>query len=119
MADELSEAMNRSGSQLQAVVDGNFEAEVLQWGIPVLVDFWATWCEPCKRIEPTIKELALHYQGRLKVVKLNVEENPQVAKKFMVRNLPTFMIFKSGLVHATQPGAVAKSQMMQFIERAI
>jgi thioredoxin 1 len=105
--------------ELLPVGDQNFDAEVLRSDVPVLVDFWATWCEPCKRIEPVIKELAQHYAGKLKVAKLNVEEHPGTAKKFMVRNMPTFMIFKGGEVCATQMGAVAKSQMMQFIDKAI
>jgi thioredoxin 1 len=105
--------------ELLPVGDANFDSEVLRADVPVLVDFWATWCEPCKRIEPVIKELAQHYDGKLKVVKLNVEEHPGTAKKYMVRNMPTFIIFKSGEVSATQMGAVAKSQMMQFIDRAI
>jgi thioredoxin 1 len=105
--------------ELIALSDSNFDAEVLQSDLPVLVDFWATWCEPCKRIEPVIKELAAQYAGKLKVGKLNVEEAPQTAKRFMVRNMPTFMIFKNGTVSNTQMGAVAKSQMMQFIEKSL
>ncbi len=106
-------------SDLLIFDDSNFDSEVLQSDVPVMVDFWASWCEPCKRIEPTIKELAEHYQGKLKVGKLNVEESPKIAARFRVRNMPTFMVFKGGDVAGTQMGAVAKSQMMQFIDRAI
>jgi thioredoxin 1 len=106
-------------NELPSMSDSSFEAEVIKSDVPVLVDFWATWCEPCKRIEPVIQELAQHYAGRLKVVKLNVEEHPQTAAKFHVRNMPTFMIFKNGGVSATQLGAVPKSQLMQFIDKAI
>lgn len=104
---------------LLAFTDANFDSAVLASNTPVLVDFWATWCEPCKRIEPVIKELAAHYSGKLVVGKLNIEESPATARRFMVRNMPTFMIFKNGAVAATQMGAVAKSQMMQFIDRAL
>lgn len=104
---------------LLAFTDANFDSAVLASSTPVLVDFWATWCEPCKRIEPVIKELAAHYNGKLVVGKLNIEESPATARRFMVRNMPTFMIFKNGSVAATQMGAVAKSQMMQFIDRAL
>lgn len=104
---------------LLAFTDANFDSAVLASSTPVLVDFWATWCEPCKRIEPVIKELAAHYNGKLVVGKLNIEESPATARRFMVRNMPTFMIFKNGEVAATQMGAVAKSQMMQFIDRAL
>jgi thioredoxin 1 len=99
--------------------DANFETEVLQSDVPVLVDFWATWCDPCKNIEPVIKDLADKYVGKLKVGKLNVEEAPQTAKRYMVRHMPTFMIFKNGTISNTQLGAVPKSQLMQFIEKAL
>jgi thioredoxin 1 len=105
--------------ELLTFTDANFDTQVLASSVPVLVDFWATWCEPCKRIEPVIKELAAHYGAKLVVGKLNVEECPATARRFMVRNMPTFLIFKNGEVAATQLGAVAKSQMMQFIDRAI
>ena len=105
--------------ELLAFTDANFDAQVLASEVPVLVDFWATWCEPCKRIEPVIKELAAHYGDKLVVGKLNIEESPATARRFMVRNMPTFMIFKKGEIAGTQMGAVAKSQMMQFIDRAI
>jgi thioredoxin 1 len=99
--------------------DAEFDGAVLQSDTPVLVDFWAEWCEPCKRVEPVLHELAAHYNGRLRIGKLNVEENRQTAVKYMVRGLPTFMIFKNGQVQATQIGVVSKTQLMQFIDRAL
>jgi thioredoxin 1 len=102
-----------------SITDQDFQDRVLNAEGPVLVDFWATWCEPCKRFEPTLKELASQFSGRLKVAKLNVEESPQTARQFMVRGLPTFIIFKGGKPHAQQTGALSKGQMVNFIERAI
>jgi thioredoxin 1 len=99
--------------------DSVFGAQVLSSGEPVLVDFWASWCEPCKRMEPMLTELAVHYGTRLKIAKLNVEENPHTARQYMVRGLPHFIIFKNGQVQSAQTGAVSKSQMMQFIDKAI
>jgi thioredoxin 1 len=105
--------------ELLSVGDADFDAEVLNSELPVLVDFWATWCEPCKRIEPVIKELAAQYAGKLKVVKLNVEEQRQISAKYKIRSMPTFMVFRNGGVKETQLGAVPKSQLVQFIDRAL
>jgi thioredoxin 1 len=105
--------------ELLVLNDANFESLVLKSDKPVMVDFWATWCEPCKRIEPVIKELAGHYADRLVVGKLNVEESPVTARKYMVRSMPTFLIFKQGNVVASQMAAVPKTAMMQFIDKAI
>lgn len=101
------------------LTDADFQSEVLESSLPVLVDFWAEWCEPCKRFEPTLAELASHYAGRVKVVKLNVAQFPQSPRQFNVRGLPTFILFKGGKPHAQQIGAVSKSQMLNFIDRAI
>lgn len=97
----------------------DFEAAVLKSETPVLVDFWAEWCEPCKRMEPLLNELAGELGGRLKVAKLNVEAHPSIAAQFRVRGLPTFMLFKNGAVHSTQIGAISKSQLAQFVSKAI
>ena len=104
---------------ISTLTDSDFSSEVLESSLPVLVDFWAEWCEPCKRFEPVLVELAAHYAGRVKVAKLNVEQFPQSPRQFNVRGLPTFILFKGGKPHAQQIGAVSKSQMMSFIDRAI
>ncbi len=101
------------------VGDAEFEEQVLEAAEPVLVDFWAEWCEPCKRIEPVLHDLAAQYDGKLRIVKVNVEANQALASQYKVRGLPTFMIFKDGQVHATQIGAVSRMQLTQFIDRAI
>ncbi len=101
------------------VSDSEFEAEVLKSSEPVLVDFWAEWCGPCKMIGPMIDELAQVYTGKLKVVKLNIDKNPTTARQFAVRSIPMLMLFKDGKVHASQLGAVPRSQLVQFIERGI
>jgi len=105
--------------RVSQVGDAEFEAQVLNADEPVLVDFWAEWCEPCKRIEPVLHDLADQYEGKLRIAKVNVEASPALASQFKVRGLPTFMIFKDGQVHATQIGAVSRMQLTQFIDRAI
>ena len=102
-----------------AVGDADFEAAVLQSDQPVLVDFWAEWCGPCKMISPVLDELADTYDGRLKIVKLNVDENRATAIKYHVRNIPLLLLFKDGQVQATQIGAVGKAQLAQLIEKSL
>ncbi len=101
------------------VGDADFEAAVLQSDQPVLVDFWAEWCGPCKMISPVLDELAEAYDGRLKIVKLNVDENRATAIKYHVRNIPLLLLFKDGQVQATQVGAVGKGQLAQMIDKGI
>ena len=98
------------------VTDDSFETEVLQCGEPVLVDYWADWCGPCKMIAPVLDEIAGEYTGRLKVVKLNIDDNPNTPPRYGIRGIPTLMLFKSGDVEATKVGAVSKSQLTAFID---
>ncbi len=98
------------------VTDDSFEQEILQAEGPVLVDYWADWCGPCKMIAPILDEIASEYDGKLKVAKLNIDENPVTPPKFGIRGIPTLMIFKGGNVEATKVGAVSKSQLTAFID---
>ncbi len=99
--------------------DDTFEQEVLNSSEPVLVDYWAEWCGPCKSIGPLIEEVASQYGGKLKVAKLNIDENPDTPPKYGIRGIPTLMIFKDGQVEATKVGALNKSQLETFIDGAI
>ena len=101
------------------VGDADFDAAVLQSGEPVLVDFWAEWCGPCKMISPVLDELAETYGGKLKVAKVNVDENRATAIKYHVRSIPMLLLFKDGQVQATQIGAVGKGQLTQMIEKSL
>ena len=98
------------------VTDDTFEAEVVNAEGPVLVDYWADWCGPCKMIAPILDEIANEYEGKLKVAKLNIDENPATPPKFGIRGIPTLMLFKNGNVEATKVGAVSKSQLSAFID---
>lgn len=107
--------MSVSESIIQ-VTDDSFEQDVLKSSDPVLVDYWADWCGPCKMIAPVLNEIATEYQGRLKVAKLNIDENPKTPPKYGIRGIPTLMLFKEGEVEATKVGAVSKSQLTAFID---
>jgi len=96
--------------------DDNFEEEVLKSDLPVLVDYWAEWCGPCKMIAPVLEEVAEDYAGRLKVAKLNIDDNPDTPPNYGIRGIPTLMLFKNGEVEATRVGAVSKSQLTAFID---
>ncbi len=101
------------------VTDDSFEEEVLKSNQPVLVDYWAEWCGPCKMIAPILDEIASEYDGRLKIAKLNIDDNPGTPPKYGIRGIPTLMLFKSGNVEATKVGAVSKSQLTAFIDSNI
>jgi thioredoxin 1 len=98
------------------VTDDSFEQDVLQSSDPVLVDYWADWCGPCKMIAPVLSEIADEYAGKVKVAKLNIDENPKTPPRYGIRGIPTLMLFKAGEVEATKVGAVSKSQLTAFID---
>ena len=94
----------------------SFQTEVIESTIPVLVDYWAEWCGPCKMIAPILDELVKEYEGKLKITKLNIDENQEIPSKYGVRGIPTLMIFKDGNPEATKVGALSKSQLTAFID---
>lgn len=98
------------------VSDDTFEEDVLKSDMPVLIDYWAEWCGPCKMIAPVLSEIAQEYSDRVKVVKLNIDDNPETPPKYGIRGIPTLMLFKDGNVEATKVGAVSKSQLTAFID---
>jgi len=101
------------------VTDASFEDEVLKSEQPVLVDYWAEWCGPCKMIAPILDEIASEYGDRVKIAKLNIDENPGTPPKYGIRGIPTLMLFKGGSVEATKVGALSKSQLTAFLDQNI
>jgi thioredoxin 1 len=101
---------------IQEVTDQSFDQDVLQSDKPVLVDYWAEWCGPCKAIAPVLEEIARDYSDRLRVAKLNIDDNPDTPPRYGIRGIPTLMLFKDGNVGATKVGAVSKSQLTAFID---
>ena len=99
--------------------DASFEADVLQAATPVLVDYWAEWCGPCKMIAPILDEVAGTYQGKLQIAKMNVDENREIPAKFGIRGIPTLMLFKDGQLAATKVGAMSKAQLTAFIDQQL
>lgn len=104
---------------IKHTTDATFDTDVLQSDTPVLLDFWAEWCGPCKMIAPILDEVAKSHDGKLQIVKINVDENSETPAKHGVRGIPTLMLFKSGQVVATQVGALSKSQLTTFIDKNI
>lgn len=101
------------------VTDDSFDADVLQSDLPVLVDFWAAWCGPCKMIAPVLDELVDQYQGKIKIAKMDVDANKETPAKFGIRGIPTLIIFKGGNVETTKVGALSRPQLVEFIESAL
>ena len=108
-----------TSTSIRRVTDDTFEPEVLKSETPVLVDYWAEWCGPCKSIAPILDEVAKEYEGRLKIAKINVDENQLTPAKFGIRGIPTLMLFKNGNVEATRVGALSKSQLTAFLDSNI
>ncbi|HLS17686.1 MAG TPA: thioredoxin TrxA [Paenalcaligenes sp.] len=106
-------------NSIKNVTDTSFENDVLQSNTPVLVDFWAAWCGPCKAIAPILDEAANDYQNRVTIAKVNVDENPDTAAKYGVRGIPTLMLFKNGEVSETKVGALSKTQLYQFLDESL
>ncbi len=106
-------------SEAAQVTDATFQEEVLDSGLPVLVDFWAPWCGPCRMVAPVVDEIALEYEGKLKVVKVNTDDNPSVASKYGIRSIPTLMIFKGGERVDMVVGAVPKTTLANTLEKYI
>ncbi len=112
----VSEVSTMSSELIKHVSDSSFENDVIQSDKPVLVDFWAEWCGPCKGIAPILDEASKDYDGRLQIAKLNVDENRDVPAKFGIRGIPTLMLFKGGELAATKVGALSKAQLTAFLD---
>jgi thioredoxin 1 len=106
-------------STITAITDASFEEDVINASQPVLVDFWAEWCGPCKMLAPVLESVSDEFADKLKITKLNVDENPETAPKFGVRGIPTLILFKDGQVVATKVGALTKSQLVAFLNEHI
>ena len=105
-----------SSDTIKHVTDASFEADVVKSNGPVLVDFWAEWCGPCKMIAPMLNEIADEYQGKVNIVKVNIDENPKTPQKFNVRGIPTLILFKNGQVEGQKVGALRKSDLAAFLD---
>ena len=103
-------------SKVTAISDATFESDVLKANLPVLVDFWAEWCGPCKMLAPILESVVDQYAGKLLITKINVDDNPETAPKFGIRGIPTLILFKDGEVAATKVGALSKAQLIEFLD---
>ena len=103
-------------SNIIEVTDASFEDEVVKSAVPALVDYWAEWCGPCKMIAPVLEEMATEYGDRLKICKLNIDQNASTPPKYNIRGIPTLMLFKNGNVEATKVGALSKTQLKEFVD---
>lgn len=104
---------------IEHVSDGSFDSDVLNGDLPVLVDFWAEWCGPCKMISPVLDQIATEYDGRIRIMKMNVDQNSETPAKYGVRGIPCLMLFRSGELIATKVGAVSKTELSKFIDDAL
>ena len=104
---------------IKHISDASFEADVLQSGTPVLVDYWAEWCGPCKMIAPILDDVSATYEGKLQIAKMNVDENREIPAKFGIRGIPTLMLFKNGELAATKVGALNKAQLTAFLDEQL
>jgi len=104
---------------ISAISDAEFDTEVLHASVPVLVDFWAEWCGPCKMLAPILEAVAEEYAGKVKIVKVNVDQNPDTPAKFGIRGIPTLILFKNGEAAATKVGALSKSQLTSFLDSSL
>ncbi|MDP7527540.1 MAG: thioredoxin TrxA [Candidatus Marinimicrobia bacterium] len=105
--------------KIKVVSDASFETDVVNSSQPVLVDFWAEWCGPCKALSPVLDEIANEYDGRVRIVKVNVDENAQIPPKYGIRGIPTMLLFKDGVVEATKVGALSKANLSAFLDSNI
>ena len=105
--------------KIKVVSDASFETDVVNSSQPVLVDFWAEWCGPCKTLSPVLDEIANEYDGRVRIVKVNVDENAQIPPKYGIRGIPTMLLFKDGVVEATKVGALSKANLSAFLDSNI
>ena len=110
---------NTGVSMVTAVTDATFDSEVKKADVPVLVDFWAEWCGPCRQVAPILEELSKELEGKLKVVKLDVDSNPQVAQAYNIRGIPSLLLFKNGQVAAQKVGALPKQQLKAWLTDAV